>query len=129
MTNRPMKTAYYLVALLFGLCINIYSQSFDFLHINNTDGLSNNQIECIFKDSKGFMWFGTNSGLNRYDGRNFKIFKHSRYDVNSAPIDRFTNIQEDVNGNLWLYYNGMSYFIYNSKSEKFIVNVLSLIHI
>lgn len=123
MTNRPMKTAYYLVALLFGLCINIYSQSFDFLHINNTDGLSNNQIECIFKDSKGFMWFGTNSGLNRYDGRNFKIFKHSRYDVNSAPIDRFTNIQEDVNGNLWLYYNGMSYFIYNSKSEKFIVNV------
>lgn len=118
-----MKTASALILLLFGLCFNTYSQTFDFLHINNTDGLSNNQIECIFKDSKGFMWFGTNSGLNRYDGRNFKVFKHSKYDINSAPVDRFTNIQEDVNGNLWLFYNGTNYYIFDYKTEKFITNI------
>ncbi|SHF35997.1 two-component regulator propeller domain-containing protein [Dysgonomonas macrotermitis] len=117
-----------LFAFAFLLCslyngITAQTQSIDFFHLNSSNGLSNNQVECIFKDSKGFMWFATNSGLNRYDGRNFKIFKHNKHDINSTPVDRYSNIQEDANGNLWLYYSGIDYYIYNYKTERFIRNI------
>lgn len=105
----------------------IYSQTFDFSHLDNSNGLSNNQVECIFKDSRGFMWFGTNQGLNRYDGLNFKIYKHSRNDPSSIPFDRITNIQEDNEGRLWLQISNISYIIYDFKTEIFTTNIDSLV--
>ncbi|PXV64716.1 two component regulator with propeller domain [Dysgonomonas alginatilytica] len=105
----------------------IYAQSFDFSHLDNSDGLSNNQVECIFKDSRGFMWFGTNQGLNRYDGQNFKVYKHSRNEYSSIPFDRVTNIQEDAQGKLWLQIGNAGYIVYDFKSESFTQNIDSLV--
>lgn len=51
-----------------------------FSHLDVNDGLSENWIKCIYKDSKGFIWFGTNSGLNRFDGYKFEIFQKSDSD-------------------------------------------------
>ena len=46
-------------------------------HYDNRDGLSHNSIKCIFQDSKGFMWFGTKNGLNRFDGHEFRTFYYN----------------------------------------------------
>ena len=64
--------------LLFSL--EIFSQgNIAFNHLTVDDGLSQSSVTCIFQDRKGFMWFGTQDGLNRYDGYKFKVFqKHSK---------------------------------------------------
>lgn len=116
-----------LLLLLGNIFAIVQAQTFEFLHLDNTNGLSNNQVQCIFKDSRGFMWFATNSGLNRYDGTNFKIYKHIKNDPLSIPSDRFTGIQEDINANLWLHVNEDIYYVYNSSTEKFMTNIDSLL--
>ena len=51
-----------------------------FKHLSVEDGLSNSSVFAILQDSRGFMWFGTTNGLNRYDGYNIKIFNHDLQD-------------------------------------------------
>jgi len=109
----------------FILIVSLRAQEFEFSHLNNTDGMSNNQVECIFKDSRGFLWFGTNLGLNRYDGTNFKIYKNIRNDSRSPLFDRILGIQEDVSGNLWI--RAAAYMIYDWRSEVFINNIDSVL--
>jgi ligand-binding sensor domain-containing protein len=73
-----------------------------FRHISNEQGLSNSTITCIFQDSRGFMWFGTRDGLNRYDGIKAIIYKNDP--KNKASIsDNFINcIFEDADHKLWI---------------------------
>ena len=73
-----------------------------FKHLEVKDGLSNNQVNAIYKDSNGFMWFGTASGLNRYDGYNIKIYRSQKDDEKSLPDSYVEDIQEDASGNLWI---------------------------
>ena len=47
------------------------------------EGLSNNSVWAVMQDSKGFMWFGTNDGLNRFDGRSFKVYRKKNNDKSS----------------------------------------------
>lgn len=112
--------------ILLSLVLNTKAQQFEFSHLNNTNGLSNNQVEAIFKDSRGFLWFGTNMGLNRYDGINFKTYRHQKGNNRSPLFDRFNRIQEDINGNLWL--RSGAYMIYDWKSETFINNIDSVLN-
>ena len=77
-------------------------QQYEFTRLDITDGLSSNQVECIFKDSRGFVWIGTNAGLNRYDGVSFKIYKYLKNDSQTPLFDLASGIQEDINGNLWI---------------------------
>jgi signal transduction histidine kinase/ligand-binding sensor domain-containing protein/DNA-binding response OmpR family regulator len=113
--------------LFFVLLIStaVRAQEFEFSHLNNTNGLSNNQVECIFKDSRGFLWIGTNMGLNRYDGTNFKIYKNIPNDNRSPLFDRIMDIQEDIDGNLWV--QSSAYMIYDRKNECFINNIDSVL--
>jgi ligand-binding sensor domain-containing protein len=52
------------------------TDQYKFSQVNVNKGLSHNQIKCFLRDSKGFMWFGTISGLNRYDGYSIKTFRN-----------------------------------------------------
>src|SRR5437016_10316253 len=74
---------------------------YQFSRLDIGDGLSNNAINCIYKDSKGFVWIGTGSGLNRYDGYTFKVFKHSE-DTTALSDDDITGIFEGPFGKLWI---------------------------
>ncbi|GAA0523039.1 two-component regulator propeller domain-containing protein [Chitinophaga japonensis] len=67
-------------------------QPYRFSSLNNNNGLSNNQVNCIYKDARGFMWFGTLTGLNRYDGYTFKVFRHSQGDSLSLNDDYISGI-------------------------------------
>lgn len=92
---------------------------FSVLDIDN--GLSHNLVKCIFKDSRGFMWFGTESGLNRYDGYKFRIFKYNAKDPSSIIGNSIRKIFEDPAGNIWVQTNfGIS--IYDHFLDKFSSN-------
>jgi len=93
-----------------------------FKHLEVKDGLSNNQVNAIYKDSNGFMWFGTASGLNRYDGYDIRVYRSQKDDEESLPDSYIEDIQEDASGNLWVR-TGAGYAIYNSVSDVFDRNI------
>jgi len=71
-----------------------------FSHLDVNDGLSRSWIKCIYKDSKGFVWFGTNSGLNRFDGYRCVVFHEGDSDSTSIAGDDVNVLIEDSEGNL-----------------------------
>ena len=90
-----------------------------FDHINIEDGLSQSSVRAILQDSIGFLWFGTEDGLNRYDGYTFKTFKPDPDAINSLS-DRFiTAIVEDNEGILWIGTRQGGLNRYDPRTEKF----------
>lgn len=92
-------------ALLFiFLCLAIVSraQNYRFSRLGYQDGLSDNTVSCIYKSSKGFVWIGTQLGLNRYDGIRVRSYYSVPNDVNSLPDNDIRSITEDAEGRLWL---------------------------
>lgn len=65
-------------------------------------GLSNNAITCIYQDHRGFMWFGTYDGVNRYDGYSFKVFRNIIGDTNSLIDNHIYSLSGDRSQNLWI---------------------------
>jgi len=63
--------------------LNAQDISMVFSHADVNHGLSDNWVKCIYRDSRGFLWFGTSSGLNRFDGYNFEVFRHRASDSTS----------------------------------------------
>ncbi|ASB50111.1 hybrid sensor histidine kinase/response regulator transcription factor [Alkalitalea saponilacus] len=90
-----------------------------FRRIDSESGLSNNQINTIHADSRGFLWFATVSGLNRYDGHSFRVFKNIPGDHTSIPENSIHEIYEDHLGYLWLFTGISTFSIYNPKTESF----------
>ena len=70
-------------------------------YITTNNGLPQNTVDCIFKDSRGFMWFGTWNGVCRYDGYSFKTYQRNK-DLVSLPGNFIQTICEDSFGNLWI---------------------------
>lgn len=73
-----------------------------FEHISIEDGLSQTVIECMLQDSAGFLWFGTQDGLNRYDGRKFTVYRNDPENQNSLCYNHLRCICEDKNMDLWI---------------------------
>jgi signal transduction histidine kinase/ligand-binding sensor domain-containing protein/DNA-binding response OmpR family regulator len=102
--------------------LHAQNDQFQFSHLDINNGLSHNQINCILKDSKGFMWFGTLSGLNKYDGYKFKAYKHAVSDTTTLNDDYIVSIAEGPEHNIWVETrNGFN--IYNPSTEKFSHNI------
>jgi len=66
------------------------------------NGLSQSAVQCLYIDSKGFLWVGTQDGLNRYDGYSFKVFRNQPMDTLSICNNYIHSISEDSFGNLWI---------------------------
>jgi ligand-binding sensor domain-containing protein/signal transduction histidine kinase/CheY-like chemotaxis protein len=82
------------------------------------DGLPQNSALSVLQDSQGFLWVGTQDGLARYDGYNFKVFKYNEDDPNSLSANFVWVIFEDSHENLWFGTDdGLNRF--NPKTEKF----------
>jgi ligand-binding sensor domain-containing protein len=102
------------VILLLTRPSNIIAQPFPelrFQSLSDKDGLSNNIVNVIAQDTNGFMWFGTNNGLNRFDGYRFKQFFHDEKDPTSLTDNLIAYIVPDKKSNLWISTSqGVSYF-------------------
>ena len=93
--------------------------SLNFRDITMEDGLPSNNVTCIAQDSQGFMWFGTEGGLVRYDGYKFKIYKYNPDDPESISDHHINSLFKDSKGTLWIgtTYAGLNRF--DSKRDKF----------
>lgn len=87
-----------------------------FERINTANGLSNNEITCIFQDRDGFMWFGTADGLNKYDGYTMTVFRSDdKKPERTLPNNRINAITQDDLGNIWIATNlGVSVIDYHT---------------
>ncbi|RNL52186.1 two-component regulator propeller domain-containing protein [Pedobacter jejuensis] len=91
-----------------------------FEHITSENGLPQNTIHGIIKDKYGFMWFGTWSGLCRYDGYRFKVYTYDKSNPHSIINNRIHNIVKDKNNDLWiLTFNDSLVLKYNYLSDDF----------
>ena len=90
-----------------------------FEHLTIEDGLSQNAGLAIFQDSRGYLWIGTQDGLNRYDGYGFKIYKHDPDDPNSLSHNSILSMGEDKNGSLWVGTWGGGLNRYDPATETF----------
>lgn len=93
-----------------------FAHDYHFQTLNTHGGLTNNSVNALLVDSRGFLWIGTDLGLNRYDGYNVRNF----YNYNNSPkspITNVTDIQEDALGNLWMRYeNSLARYDYHTNS-------------
>lgn len=110
-----------LLALLFTSWI-VQAQSYLFKHLEVSDGLSNNSVNTIYKDRDGFMWFGTTTGLNRYDGYTFKVYQHAEDEPGSLPDNYITDIVEMPDGRFWIN-TARGYVLFDKERDCFITDV------
>jgi len=113
-----------IILILFFISPKVFTQQgqIQFSRLDLTNGLSHNQVNKIFQDSKGFIWIGTLSGLNRFDGQQFKVFKHDPRDDKSISGDFIANIFELPGNKLYLEIaNGAN--IYDAENQIFIRDV------
>ena len=97
--------------------VHLYAQnkSLRFQHYTMEDGLPQNLVDCILQDSKGFMWFGTWSGLARFDGYSFKVYRQQTTDYSTISNNYIYSLCEDYNGNIWIgTNNGIDIYRYNN---------------
>jgi len=92
--------------------------NYKFTRLNAEDGLSHNRVTSFLKDSKGFMWIGTISGLNRFDGYNFKVFHFDPADTTSLINNSVTSVFEGPEGELWVT-TSEGLVIYHPSKESF----------
>ncbi|MDM8564661.1 two-component regulator propeller domain-containing protein [Candidatus Halobeggiatoa sp. HSG11] len=107
---------YYKILLLL-ISLSVYGQEFE--HLTRKDGLSQSTVYAILQDSKGFMWFGTQDGLNKYDGYDFTHYRHEPNNSNSLTGNFITFIYEDKAKNLWIGINDGGIAKYNRQQDNF----------
>ena len=101
----------------FVLTVGAAIDDIKFSRLDTRDGLSNSQILCVKRDSKGFVWIGTPYGLNRYDGYRIKTFYSYAKDTTTLRNNYVDEIYEAYDGKLWLK-QGMNYTIFDPVTES-----------
>ena len=96
-----------------------------FHYLNKNNGLAQNTVDCILKDSRGFMWFGTWNGLCRYDGYSFTTYNKTK-NLNGLPDNFIQSMNEDRKGNIWIgTKNGLSRLLFNENRFSLPENIKS----
>ncbi|HYE53546.1 MAG TPA: two-component regulator propeller domain-containing protein, partial [Chitinophagaceae bacterium] len=99
-------------------CATSLAQKRRFIGFTVSDGLSQNSAHCIYQDSDGIIWIGTQDGLNMFDGHSFTTFRHNAKDSNSISDQFVLSIAEDRRGQLWVgTRNGLNRF--NKYTQQF----------
>ncbi|MBN8850824.1 MAG: hypothetical protein BGO55_30010 [Sphingobacteriales bacterium 50-39] len=116
-----MKSRILLLILLWIPFTRPYGQSNDyaFSHLDVAGGLSNNHITSIYKDARGYMWFGTASGLDRWDGYQFKVYKHDTRDTNTLSDNYIEQMFQGPDGKLWVESRAGRFNMYDLTTDKF----------
>ena len=120
-----------LLVLLLLISSVVFSQTLPCKNSTINDGLPSNSIKCIFKDSRGLLWIGTENGLCSYNGKDYKIYN----ETNGLKYNNVWSITEDNQHNLWfsLYSEGIAKFdgkkfLYYNTNNGLIHNSVRKIH-
>jgi ligand-binding sensor domain-containing protein/signal transduction histidine kinase len=116
-----MKKSGFVVFVFLWLSIyaGLGARSIHFKRISLNEGLSQNAIFCVLQDCKGFLWFGTQDGLNKYDGYDFTVYKPDPDNTNSLSHGWINTILEDSEGMIWIGTNGGGLNKFDPKKERF----------
>lgn len=96
------RTKFWLLPVFLILTNYLFAANYPIRYLGIENGLSNNAVVNIFQDNKGFMWFGTYDGLNRYDGYRFKIYRNKIGDSSSLVDNGIWTIEQDGTHRLWI---------------------------
>ena len=99
-----MGRQFLLLLLALAACRHLPAQAdfVSFQHLTTEHGLSQDVVNSIVQDRDGFMWFGTEDGLTRFDGRTCTVFRHQAGDTTSLPDNRLSGLGTDLSGRLWV---------------------------
>ena len=105
-TQKIIKNTFLTIIVMLSLSSTYtYANSYkdiNFKSLTIKNGLSQSTVETILQDSKGYMWIGTNDGLNKYNGYGFKKYEHDIYDNNTISSNYIVDIAEDNDGYIWV---------------------------
>ncbi len=114
-----MKRTFYLIICLTCLFAAKAQQNCSFTHYSSEDGLSQNTVMSIIQDHKGNMWFGTWSGLNKFDGYSFKSYKAKQGSRIALSNDRINQLCEDFYGFIWVLTYDNHVYRFDPRTETF----------
>lgn len=117
--SGALASAFLLLVLCVPVEVRAQATSIRFDHISLGQGLSQSTVTSIFQDSRGFMWFGTQDGLNRFDGYDIAVYKHDAAAPGSLPHSYVRAVVEDGQGDLWIATEGGGVARWDRRSETF----------
>ena len=113
--------------ILIGLCAltNVFfafgqQEEINFTSLTTKEGLSSNTVNAVLRDRYGMMWFGTEDGLDKFDGVHFTVYRQKPGDSTSLQANEILSLHEDRQGNLWIGTSGGSLSLYDRKRDAFI---------
>lgn len=109
-----------LLALSFACNAGQNDLQLNFTAITSMDGLSSNTVHTILKDQYGLLWFGTDDGLNKYDGTDFTIYRHDRSNPSSLASNDISSLHEDKAGRIWIGTIQGSLHLYDRRKDAFV---------
>ena len=125
--NKNYQISILIILILLTFLTNLFAEDsikrgtdIQFERISVEQGLSQSVIFCILQDNQGFMWFGTQDGLNKYDGYTFKVYNHIPENPNSLSHNSIYSIYEDNEGFLWIATAGGGLDKFNKETEEFV---------
>lgn len=103
-----MRILFFQILFIIIIAHPLFSQKTNprFVRINDEQGLSQNTVNCIVQDRKGFLWIATEDGLNRYDGYSFRVYKHHNDIPSSISYNYIQCLLESRSGNIWIGTDG-----------------------
>lgn len=117
---KKMKLYCFLTFCCLNMLTNAFGQNqISFQHISTKDGLSQSDVNTIYQDKLGFMWFGTHDGINKYDGYEFTVYNLDDNNPDSINSNLIFDIAADDEGNLWIGTTGNGLNFFNVTTGKF----------
>lgn len=123
MVNQFQMRITVCVFLFFVIWVQGYAQStvqLNLDHLTLEDGLSQSTGQAILQDSHGYMWFGTQSGLNKYNGYDITVYEHVPGNPASISSSHISYLFEDSRGDLWIGTTGSGLNLYDRERDQFI---------
>ncbi|AUD07608.1 histidine kinase [Spirosoma pollinicola] len=108
-----------LAGVVIGLTAQAQHQNVRFTYLTTNQGLSQNNVTCILQDHKGFMWFGTQDGLNKFDGYSYTLYRNNPRKPASLSHSYIHALFEDRQGRLWVGTDGGGLSLFDASTETF----------
>ncbi|NWG29820.1 MAG: hypothetical protein HXY48_14995, partial [Ignavibacteriaceae bacterium] len=116
---KNIKACILLLIALLLILTEINAQNIPLGHFSVQEGLSNSFVNCLIQDRTGFIWFGTDDGLNRFDGYDVKVFRSNPNDKSSISENIIWALWEDHVGNLWIGTKSGGLNKYDPNTDRF----------